>query len=310
AGQGAHTDIFCPFYVKIPFLVEYASHEQQRPLILCEYEHAMGNSLGNIEDYWVVIRKYKYLQGGCIWDWVDQGLRKKDAQGNEFWAYGGDFGDKPNSGNFCMNGLVQPNRTPNPHLFEMKKVYQDIHVTSENPESGEVSIYNEYFFVSLDHLEMLWEVTENGKVVQNGSLGSVSVKPQQRKTVAVPFEKPMVRGNCEYHLTVKFVLNADQPWAKKGHLMAWNQFELPFKANDSVPTPVIDSMPGLTLEEHGTSATIIRGQDFVVTFDKAKGVLSNWSFKGTDMMASPLTANFWRAPTDNDNGNKMPERCG
>jgi len=308
AKQQPHTDIVCPMYARIPKIVEYASQEQARPLILCEYEHAMGNSLGNMKDYWIAIRKYKHLQGGSIWDWVDQGLRKKDNQGREFWAYGGDFGDHPNTGNFCCNGLVQPDRKPNPHLFEMKKTYQNVHVASQNPESGNVDIFNENFFISTDSLETLWEVTENGKVIQKGSLRTVVVQPQQTKTITIPFEKPKVKSGCEYHLKVSFVLNAKQAWAKKGHFLAWDQFELSYET-PSAPAVAADTLPALNVQEAGDGVTI-QGADFEVAFDKSKGVLMSWKVQGKNLLAAPLVPNFWRAPTDNDKGNKMPDRCG
>ena len=158
-----HTDIVCPMYSRIERIVKYASTDRDRPLILCEYAHAMGNSVGNLQDYWDAIEKYGHLQGGFIWDWVDQGLRKKDESGREFWAYGGDFGDKPNDGNFCCNGLLQPDRKPNPSLFEVKKVYQYIEVQPVDLISGKVRIRNEYDFVSLGFVECAGRfTTENG----------------------------------------------------------------------------------------------------------------------------------------------------
>ena len=308
AGEEPHTDIVCPMYKSIEYITKYASQDQQRPLILCEYAHAMGNSLGNFQDYWNTIEKYEHLQGGCIWDWVDQGLRRKAQQGRSYWAYGGDYGDIPNDGNFCCNGLVQPDRKANPHLYEMKKVYQNIKVHAEDLKNGKVKIQNKYFFVPTDFVDVLWEVTENGKVIQKGSLGSVVVPPQQTKSVTVPFEKSEIKANREYHLKLKFVLNADHPWVKKGHMLAWDQFELPFVSAPG-PAVALDSMPALTITDTSEEVAI-EGADFTVTFDKQRGVLSRWSFKGTDLVSSPLVPNFWRVPTDNDRGNKMPKRCG
>ncbi len=308
AGRKPHTDIVCPMYATIDRIVKYASQKQDRPLILCEYEHAMGNSLGNMSDYWTAIEQYKHLQGGSIWDWVDQGLRKKDANGKEFWAYGGDYGDIPNDGNFCCNGLVQPDRKPNPHLFEMKKAYQEIKVHAEDLAAGKVKIQNKYYFIPTDFVNALWELTENGNVIQNGSLGAISVRPQETKVVTVPFKKPKINPGSEYHLKLTFILNSQTPWAKKGHPVAWDQFKLPFKANPA-PAAALDSMPKLTLDDSKTSVTV-KGEDFAVTFDKSRGVMTNWTFKNTELMASSLTPNFWRTPTDNDNGSKMAERCG
>ena len=308
AEQRPHTDIVCPMYARIKGITKYASKEQDRPLILCEYAHAMGNSLGNIHDYWVAIRQYKHLQGGSVWDWVDQGLRKKDAAGNEFWAYGGDYGDKPNDGNFCCNGLVQPDRKPNPHLWEMKRVYENIHVTAEDLLNGSVTIFNENFFITSDYLEALWEITENGKIIQKGSLGTVHVGPQERKTITVPFKEPKLKAGHEYHLNIRFVLNKKQRWANKGHLLAWTQFKLPYQPG-TAPAITPRSMDALTLNDAPQQLTV-EGSDFAVTFNKTKGLLTGWVFNNSDLIVAPLTPNFWRVPTDNDNGNKMLKRCG
>jgi beta-galactosidase len=510
AGEQLATDIVCPMYARIDDIVRYANQPQSRPLILCEYAHAMGNSLGNFQDYWVAIEQHKHLQGGSIWDWVDQGIRKKPdpvttiqdsksgltavvngdiedgpdgsksirgylivedtpalditgkaltlaawvkpapdspsphqpiiAKGDQqyslkinnnqlqffiydntwqtlnadlpagwhnqwhrvaatydgstmklyidqqqvvtrsyagsiqhcnypvgiginpqaqdrrfnglisgvriydealtdeqlstaaiepvlamdmdekhiqvtkpedawFWAYGGDFGDQPNTGNFCCNGLVQPDRKPNPHLFEMKKVYQDITVHAEDLLNGKVAIENEYFFVTTDFVETLWELTENGQVIQKGSLGTVRVGPREKMTVTIPFTKPAVTAAGEYHLKLSFALNADKPWARKGHVLAWDQFELPFQSEDAAATAALDAMGKLTVNRNPASV-MITGDHFSVTFDRATGHLIGWGIGNTELMASPLKPNFWRAPTDNDNGNGMSNRCG
>ena len=144
-----YTDIVCPMYSSITYIRRYAREERNRPLIMCEYAHAMGNSVGNLQDYWDVIEEYKHLQGGCIWDWADQGLRKKDANGKEFWAYGGDYGEKKHDGNFCCNGIVMPDRKPNPSLYEVKKVYQNIKVKEVDLAEGKMFVHNKYIFKSL-----------------------------------------------------------------------------------------------------------------------------------------------------------------
>ncbi|MHC5082471.1 MAG: beta-galactosidase, LacZ type [Planctomycetota bacterium] len=321
AKQRDHTDIVCPMYASIDRITKYASQEQSRPLILCEYSHAMGNSLGNISDYWVAIEKHKHLQGGCIWDWVDQGLRKYVEPENSdtltdklglkqrqwYWAYGGDYGDVPNDGNFCCNGLVQPDRKPNPHLYEMKKVYQEISVEAVDLESGKVNIRNKYCFIGTDHLEVLWQVTENGNVLQKGTLGTIGIGPGQSKQVIVPFEPVAAQAGAEYHLKLDFVLNKKNAWAGKGHVMAWDQFKVPMKA---APMPVAsaETMGKLSIGETTTTVTI-NGDNFYVSFDKTAGTLSGWVFNGEKLIAAPLVPNFWRAWTDNDRGNKMHQRC-
>ena len=164
-------------YARIPQIIRMATDpDDNRPMILCEYAHAMGNSVGNLKEYWDAIRSHKRLIGGFIWDWADQGLRKTDTDGKEFWAYGGDYGDNPNDGNFCCNGLVQPDRRPNPSLYEVKKVYQRISVTPVELSSGSVRIRNEYDFIDLGFVNILWELTEDGKIIQIDRLNKVRIR--------------------------------------------------------------------------------------------------------------------------------------
>jgi beta-galactosidase len=303
-----HTDIVCPMYTKFNRLIAYGRRDRDRPMILCEYAHAMGNSVGNLQDYWDIFEKYKHLQGGCIWDWVDQGLRKKAADGKEFWAYGGDYGDEPNDSNFCCNGLVQPDRKPNPSVLEVKKVYQYIKVEPLDLAIGKVRVRNKYDFVSLDFTDVLWELTADGKVVQSGSLPKLSLPPGREQEVRVPFEKPELRPGAEYWLKVSFVLAEDAPWAERGHVVAWDQFKVPFEV-PPVPEPEVASMPELSLRQSGNSV-IVNGKDFTVMVGKKNGAIESFEFGGKQLIAAPLVPNFWRAPIDNDEGNEMPERLG
>jgi len=303
-----HTDIVCPMYARIEKIAEYAKSPQDRPLILCEYAHAMGNSVGNLQDYWDVIEQYKHLQGGSIWDWVDQGLRKRAPDGTEFWAYGGDFGDKPNDGNFCCNGLVQPDRRPNPSLSEVKKVYQYIKVEPVDLAAGKILVRNKYDFVSLDFVKGSWEMTCDGTPVQTGTLQKLALGPKEEQTVRVPFREPRLQPGAEYWLKVTFTLARDTLWADRGHIVAWDQFKLPF---DVPPVPRVDvaSMQDLELEQSGDAVTVT-GRDFRVTVGKRTGAIESFTFGGKELIAGPLAPNFWRAPIDNDIGNKMPKRLG
>lgn len=310
AGQRPHTDIICPMYARIGFLEEYAQKEGiYRPLILCEYCHAMGNSCGNIADYWTTIKKYRALQGGFIWDWMDQGLRKIDpASGKEFWAYGGDFGDKPNDNNFCCNGLVQPDRKPNPHLYEVKKVYQNIDVHPLNLSEGLVEIRNQYNFLSLEGFANgLWEVTENGRAIQQGTLAPLTAGPESAQQMKIPYSWADFKPDCEYLLKVSFQLAKDMSWASKGHLLAWDQFAL---QGSPLAEPKIEAK-GPAPEISETYEVIrIKGGGFYAAFSKSLGALVSYKIGQREMLYEPLTPNFWRAPTDNDNGNKMPHRLG
>ncbi len=164
AEGGRNTDVFCPMYPPISSLEDYAREIRPKPLIMCEYAHAMGNSTGNFQDYWDVIEKHDQLQGGCIWDWVDQGLAKYTPDGRKYWAYGGDFGpgDVPSDGTFCINGLVFPDSTPHPGLMEVKKVYQNIGFRPVNFSFDEIEITNKYNFINLDRFIVYWEI-EGGR---------------------------------------------------------------------------------------------------------------------------------------------------
>jgi beta-galactosidase len=304
AERRSHTDIVCPMYDRIWDIEKYAKKEQRRPLILCEYAHAMGNSVGNLQDYWDVIEKYKHLQGASIWDWVDQGLRKKTADGREFWAYGGDYGDIPNDKNFCCNGLVQPDRKPNPHLKEVKKVYQNIKVHAIDVSRGLYEVQNKYFFQELDDFVTLnWEIIEDGKVIKKGKLNKFALAPVSTKQLKLDYDVSRFDEQREYLIKICFALDKNVLWAKKGHVVAWDQFVL--KTPDvSLPKP----LPGagsLNVAREGDSVKI-SGKKFAVAFSRSKGAMDSLVIKGKEMLKSPLVPNFWRAPTDNDGGWPMP----
>ncbi len=513
AGTKPHTDIVCPMYAPISYLVRYARKEQTRPMILCEYAHAMGNSVGNFQDYWDAIEKYKHLQGGFIWDYADQGLRKKSAPrtlvrdrsksglrgevagrlikgmtgqavsdgyvtlpedpaldvtgkqltleawvkakpttthgpivgkgdtqyalkvahggkeleffiydktwitvraplpddwttrwhhvagvydgkvlklyidgelkktrahageirhcphpvnvgrnaeapdrrfrgaidkvriynralsadrlnrpdaapvpsavlwlefepgdldkvggGVEYWAYGGDYGDVPNDGNFCCNGIVQPDRTPNPSLHEVKKVYQYVKATPVDLPAGKIRIRNKYDFVSLDFLDATWTLSADGKVLQRGSLPKLALAAGKTQEVTAAFRKPDRQPGTEYWLKITFSLAADTLWAKRGHVVAWDQFKVPLKVPPS-PKVKLAAMPPVTLESTDQTVTVA-GKDFAVRVGKASGALESFRVGGKELVASPLIPDFWRAPIDNDRGNRMPGRLG
>ena len=309
AAQGPHTDIVCPMYARIENIVSYAEKPQNRPFILCEYAHAMGNSVGNLQEYWDAIEKYKHLQGGFIWDWVDQGLRKKTADGKKFWAYGGDYGDKPNDGNFCCNGLVRPDRTPNPSLYEVRKVYQYIKAYPKDLVRGKITVHNKYDFINLDFVTMSWEVTENGEVLQSARNVKLSqLGPQQQKEITLPLRKFTPKPGREYFLKVQFALAKNMSWAKRGHIVAWDQFKLPLDAGDA-PKTAIASMPDLKVEQSADAVTVI-GKDFTLRVLETNGAIESFKYKGSELISRPLVPNFWRPPIDNDNGNKMPQRLG
>ncbi len=301
-----HVDIVSPMYMRIEGLKEYASQPRERPLILCEYAHAMGNSVGNLQDYWDVIENERQLQGGFIWDWVDQGLYKTTSDGRQFFGYGGDFGDAWNDGNFLINGLIQPDRKPNPHLWEVKKVYQYIKVKAVDSAAGLFTIHNKYDFLSLDFFNISWQMTADGRVIQNGMIPKINLAPQKTKDVKIPFTQPELKPGIEYLLKINFTLADDCLWASKDFLMAWDQFKLPFKVPQKAEKSA-DNMQEIELVKT-EKAIIIKGDNFELKIGKSSGVIESYKFQGIQLIARPLAPNFWRAPTDNDNGNRMPLR--
>ena len=308
AGEDAVTDIVCPMYAKIEALRKYAGRERSRPLIMCEYSFAGGNAVGNLQDYWDVIESHKHLQGGFIWDWVDKGLRKYDAEGRMFWAYGGDYGPPgtPSSGIFVCCGIVGPERDPQPELYEVKKVYQYIKAEAvEDAADGRVRIRSKHDFVSIDCLDIAWELTSEGEALQKGSLPRMSLGPKEEEDIIVPFERPELAPGAECFLKLTFTLADDTMWAERGHVVAWDQFKLPFVGPDA-PAAAVADMPRVEMSDH-RSGVIVAGEDFRVTIGRktplrsdVSGAITSFHFGGREFVASPLVPNFWRAPVDND----------
>ncbi|AHW59436.1 beta-galactosidase [Draconibacterium orientale] len=307
AHGGANTDINCPMYMRMDGMERFAKEKADKPMIQCEYAHAMGNSVGNLQDYWDLIEKYDVLQGGFIWDWVDQGLWTTNEDGEGFWAYGGDFGPDtvPSDGNFCNNGLVDPDRAVKPHLLEVKKVYQHIGFDAVDLKKGVISIENKYAFINLSAFDFVWEVTADGKIVDSGDLGSIDLAPGESKKVTIDFDvKP--EAGVEYFLNVHAKLKEDWSLVEAGWILAEEQFEIPFV----VPVTLeykMPEMPDVSLEETDETATV-SGEGFAVTFDKKAGIISSLKKGESEMLISGPIPNFWRAPIDNDFGNNLYNR--
>ncbi|PHQ30098.1 glycoside hydrolase family 2 TIM barrel-domain containing protein [Leeuwenhoekiella nanhaiensis] len=306
AGEEFNTDIVAYMYIGIKGMEHYARNHTDRPLIPCEYAHAMGNSLGNFQDYWDVIYKYKQLQGGFIWDWVDQGLVKEGKDTEGFWAYGGDFGpeDVLSDNNFCMNGLVSPDRKPHPALFEMKKVYQPIYLEALNLKTGEIKLTNHYSFDALSNLKLEWVLEANGKEFKKGTYGDVEVDALSSKVIKlnIPDFEPAI--NTEYFLNVYLKSKTERDLVPANHVVAYEQFKLPVSLIQEVTNA---SEGNLKLNEDDTVITV-SGADFKITVDKTTGWVKTIEKKGKSLLEMPLEPNFWRAPTDNDYGNKMHEK--
>jgi beta-galactosidase len=322
-----NTDIYVPMYAGFEHLERYAESDPGRPLILCEYAHAMGNSVGNFADYWEIIERHLSLQGGFIWDWVDQGLFKVTDAGDTIWAYGGDFGPPgtPSDGNFVINGLVQPDRLPNPHYWEVKRVYQWVRMEPVGLAEGRIRIGNAYDFRSLDGMEVRWRIMEDGRPREEGSLPVPALGPGEAAEVVVPFTRFDPVPGAEYHMDLGiYTLEAEprpraipplnaaprpdsEPLLQAGHEMAFQQFDLPFSA----PTAPLDSGLLPPLEVEADSRLIrVTGPEFTLELDRAFGRITSYRYRGVPLLRSGPRPNFWRAPTDNDYGGNWQERLG
>ncbi len=298
AEDDPHVDLISPMYPHFDRLERMGQDlHETRPVFLCEYAHAMGNSPGSLKEYAELFAAYPRLIGGCLWDWVDQGLRRETEDGTTWFAYGGDFGDTPNDGNFCINGVVGPDRTPHPSLAELKKVYEPLTVTPVDLASGEIAVTNEYAFRTLEHLALHWAVEADGVVLESGHQRLAAVAPGEETRVRLPYAKPATRTGAEYYLTLHFTLAEPTAWAGREHEVAWAQFALPWSHPGS-PLPE-NALPTLTLEETATWVTV-KNEAFTLTLDRRTGRVSTWSFLGRDVLKEGPRLNLWRAPTDND----------
>ena len=314
AGRNGKTDIYCPMYLGYKGCEDYSKDEKyQKPLIQCEYAHAMGNSEGGFKEYWDLVRKYPKYQGGFIWDFVDQSVRWTGKNGKMIYAYGGDFNRFDASDfNFCDNGLISPDRVPNPHMYEVGYFYQDIWTNHADIKNGEISIFNEYFFRDLSAYYLEWQVLKAGKVMRSGRVEDLNVGPQQTVKMKLPIGD--ICQCSEWLLNVAYKLKNTEGLLPAGHIIAKQQLVLnPYKApsmelkneaksNWTVVEP--------TLKENDKHYLIVHGENFRIEFDKQNGYLSKYQVNGLDMMkeGSYLKPNFWRAPTDNDFGAYLQRR--
>lgn len=308
------TDIDCPMYAGYEHMEKYGKRtDAKKPLIQCEYAHAMGNSQGGFKEYWDLIRKYPNLQGGFIWDFVDQSVRWKGKDGVTIYAYGGDFNRYDASDkNFCDNGLISPDRVPNPHMYEVGYFYQNIWTTPADLKNGEVNVYNENFFRDLSAYYMDWEVLANGKVIRTGRVEDLNVAPQQTAKVKLNIGKTC---ECkEWLLNVKYRLKNREGLLPAGYAVAKDQFVLnPYKA-PSMELKNTESVNVATVvpqvQENDWRYLIVNGENFRLEFDKHSGYLSRYNVAGVEMMNEDavLAPNFWRAPTDNDFGAGLQQK--
>lgn len=308
AGTKGKTDIYCPMYAGYQWCENYSKdNKYQKPLIQCEYAHAMGNSQGGFKEYWDLVRKYPKFQGGFIWDFVDQSVRWPGKNGKMIYAYGGDFNRFDASDiNFCNNGLISPDRVPNPHAYEVRHFYQNIWTTPANLKNGEINIFNEYFFRDLSAYYLEWEMLKDGKSVRCGRIDNLNVQPQQ--TAKVKLNLGETDTEAEWLLNISYKLKNNEDLLPAGYTVAKEQLTLnPYKApsmqlgncelsNTETVAPEV--------QDNDRHYLIIGNDAFRIEFSRSNGYLTKYQIKGLDMIkeGAILKPNFWRAPTDNDFG--------
>ena len=294
-----YLDILSTMYPRLDHLINLATRPgETRPFIMCEYAHAMGNSPGNLKEYWEIIDTYPRLRGGFIWDWVDQGIRQVTKDGEEWFAYGGDFGEVDSSKSFCINGLIFPDRRIHPSLWEVKKVYQPVKVEAVDLLTGKIRVTNRHFFSDMSHLVGEWKLTADGRVLQTAKLPKLTTPAGESEIITLPFEKPEFEPGVEYWLTVSFMLEKVSYWAEKGHEVGWEQLRMPYEVPEPSPQ-LIQNMPAVKLDQND-NLIVVEGSDFKLIFDTEEGDKCSLVYCGNELVQKGPRLNLWHAPTEND----------
>lgn len=300
AGQNEYVDVYSRMYSTVDFCEEYGKREDtSKPLFHCEYAHAMGNGPGSLQDYQDVFYKYDNLIGGCVWEWADHGIRYVDKNGVELFKYGGDFGDWPNNGNFCIDGLCTSDRIPHTGLLNYKKAIEPILVDDVDCINGIIKLTNKYDMIGTKHLQGYWSLLCEGEVVHSGLLEDIDIRPHESMNVEVPFDKALLRDGCEYILNLSFRLKNDMLWAKSGHEVACSQLKLPVSTKKITIKP--EDIEEISFVD-GKHKIEIYGANFEILFSKIYGTIERLIYNGTDILSKGPKLNVWWAPTDNDIG--------
>lgn len=315
--DSAATDIICPMYARVntdmplpESVPKWAIQKwiglpgENRPLILCEYAHAMGNSLGSFDEYWRAFRQYPRLQGGFIWDWVDQGLNHTSPDGHRYWAYGGDFGDHPNDRQFCINGLVFPDRSVHPTLYEAKRAQQFLQIKLISTDPLTVQVNSEYLFRHTDNEQLNWAILEDGHIISQGQM-PLSVAPMSQAQYTIDAALPAAQPGCDYHLDIWITQPEATPWSEPGHESARQQLSLPVSAQLADAVTTTAPAPAYTETD---DRIIVEHEGGQWQFDRATGQLTNWQHGDRALLRAAPRDCVWRAPLDNDIGISEADR--
>lgn len=302
-----NTDMYVPQYPSAAWLEEIGKSGTDRPVVPSEYAHAMGNSTGDLYGQWNAIYKYPHLQGGYIWEWIDHAFLSKDKNGNPFWAYGGDFGkDQPSDGNFVADGLIGPDQNPHPAMAEVKYNLQNVGFEAVDLSRGEVKITNRFYFTDLSKYQIKYKIMKNGTVIQQSDL-SLNLAPQQSEVVTIPLSKVKAEPGTEYFINFEVSTKVEEPLIPVGHIIAYDQFEL--RVKESRLAYKITNSPKMEVEE-SENLIKISSNKMSFVFDKNQGVVTSYKVDGLEYFDNQfgIRPNFWRAPIDNDYGNRAPKR--
>ncbi|WEG11738.1 glycoside hydrolase family 2 TIM barrel-domain containing protein [Pullulanibacillus sp. KACC 23026] len=292
-------DIVSTMYPSVETLIEEGKKvDENRPFLMCEFGHAMGNSVGNMKEYWETIYKYPRLLGGLIWEWSDMAISQIDESGKERYAYGGDFNDEPNSGHFCIDGLLFPDRGVKASILEYKKVIEPVVVEPVDLRLGQVKIMNRYDFSSLSHLIATWSLFEDGVIIDQGELSTLDIEAGNEKIIEVPYVSSKLKQGLDYWIHLNFALRYDTLWAKRGHEVAWIDLTLSVETENDIPFD-LEAVPSLSVKNTNEEIVVSNGS-FQMVFSKNNGNLTSWTYAHVPLLLNGLELNLWRAPLDND----------
>ena len=272
--------------------------EPDRPYYMCEYAHAMGNGPGNLKEYWDVIYAYPRLMGGCVWEWVDHGLRAHTPDGREYIAYGGDFGDEPNDGNFVIDGLVFPDRVPSPGLIDFKKHIEPVKIEALDALQGKFKVTNRYDFIDVSELQCEWSLSDGKHTIASGTIETPDIAAHASGEITIPFTTPVPEPGKEYWFFLRFVLTRDTLWATARHEVAWEQFKVPLAL--PIAAKARHEAASIVSYTATKNAIMVSGRDFSMVFDPLRGRLVSWKASGKDLIRTGPALNLWRPVIDND----------